>query len=118
MALAQEQDSRLINAIDLHTFSVFQRLAHVPVVAGCAGTELLGQRPPRRARSQDPEDPVQNPPIVYPSHPARLVRQQRCDHLLLEFRQLVAPCIINLPEIGRLEAHLVSQGHPLYEFVT
>jgi hypothetical protein len=37
--LAQERGSRLINAIYLHTFSVLERLAHEPVVAGRAGIE-------------------------------------------------------------------------------
>src|SRR5438094_4509567 len=34
------------------------------VVAGRAGTEFIRQCPPRRARSQYPEDPVQNPSVA------------------------------------------------------
>src|SRR3979490_1761153 len=60
------------------------------LVAGRGRAQLLRQSPPRRAGPQYPEDPVQDPPIIHPRHPARLVRQQRRDHAPLEIAQLVS----------------------------
>ena len=80
------------------------------VVAGRAGTEFIRQCPPRRARSQYPEDPVQNPPVVHARHSARLVRQQRRDHAPLEIAQFV-PLHDQAPQVGKLESHLDSRGN-------
>src|SRR5579872_6135895 len=90
---------------------------HKAVVAGGRGAELLRQRPPRRARPQDPEYPVQNPPVVYPRHAARLVRKQRRDHTPLEIAQFVTPHD-PAPPVGKLESQLPAKGNPLYEFMT
>src|ERR1051325_1596667 len=85
---------------------------HEAVVAGCARTELLRQRPPRRARSQHPEDPVQHPTIIDSWNPARFVRQQRRDHSPLEIRQLVSPHNQKLPQLGSLNQKTASVGIP------
>src|ERR1051326_1793622 len=87
------------------------------IVAGRARSKILRQRPPRRARSQPPEDTVQNSAVVDPRNPARLVRQQRRDHSPLEVSQLVAPHD-TAPPVGKLESHLVLQGNPVYGFTT
>src|ERR1043165_9409848 len=85
---------------------------HEAVVAGCARTELLRQRPPRRARSQYPENPVQHPAIIDSWNPARFVRQQRRDHSPFEIRQLVSPHIQKLPQLGSLNQKTASVGIP------
>ena len=45
------------------------------VVAGRVGPVILRQVTPRRPRAQHPENAAQHSPVVYPRHPARLVRQ-------------------------------------------
>src|ERR1051326_535056 len=85
---------------------------HEAVVAGCARTEFLRQRPPRRARSQYPENPVQHPAIIDSWNPARFVRQQRRDHSPFEIRQLVSPHVQNLPQLGSLNQKPASVGIP------
>jgi len=50
----------------------------------------LGDVRPGRARAQDPENPVQNSPVIDAGNAARLVWQHRLDRLPLEIRQIVA----------------------------
>jgi len=91
---------------------------HKAVVAGCRRAVFLGQRPPRRACSQDPKNPIQNPPVIHPRNAARLIRQQRRNYTLFKIRQLIPLHDQTLPN-GKLESHLDSRGNPLfYEFMT
>src|SRR5207237_5712640 len=87
------------------------------VVAGRGRAELLRQSPPRRAGPQHPEDPVQDPPIIHPRYPARLVRQQRRDHAPLEIAQLVS-LHDPTPPVSELESHLDPRGNPFYGLMT
>ena len=62
----------------------------VEAVVNCRGRPVtLWQIGPSRARSQDPEDAVQHPPIIDPRHTAWLIRQTRLDCLPLGIRQLI-----------------------------
>src|SRR5436190_22117971 len=86
--------------------------AHKAVVAGGVGAEFLfRQSPPWRARPQYPENPVQYPPIVYPRHASRLVRQQRRDDIPFEIRQLVSPHD-PAPQLGSLNHISIPLGIP------
>ena len=53
--------------------------ANEAVVAGGVRTEVIGQVAPWCSRSQDPEDAIEDTPVVHPWHAARLVRQHRLD---------------------------------------
>lgn len=53
------------------------------------GTIALGQIPPRRARSQDVEHPVENLPVVLPLRTAPIHRHQRLDDTPLEVCEIV-----------------------------
>ena len=52
------------------------------IVASSVRTEVVRQVAPRRSRSQDPEDALEDTTVVHPWHAARLVRQHRlmADH--------------------------------------
>lgn len=45
---------------------------------------------PRRAGPENPENAVENTPVIDPRHPAWLVRQQRLDRSPLKLSQIVA----------------------------
>src|SRR5262245_45309541 len=49
------------------------------VVAGCVWAEVIGNVAPRCSGSQHPGDAIEDTPVVYPWHAARLVRQHRPD---------------------------------------
>src|SRR5262245_18444813 len=48
-------------------------------IASGVWTEVGRQIPPRRARSQDPEDAVEDTTVIYPQYAARLARHHRFD---------------------------------------
>ncbi len=75
--------------------------ANEAVVAGRVRAILSRKSTPRRSRPQNPEDAVQDTPVVYAGHAARLVRQQRLDHIPLEIRQFVS-VHHKLPSFGSL----------------
>src|ERR1700747_898585 len=60
------------------------------IVAGGVRTKVDWQVPPRRARSQDPEDAVENTPIIHSRHAARLIRQHRLNGRPFIIREFVA----------------------------
>jgi len=53
--------------------------ANEAIVASSVRTEVVRQVAPRRSRSQDPEDAIEDTTVVHPWHAARLVRQHRLD---------------------------------------
>src|ERR1700753_1472237 len=61
-----------------------------PVVARRPRAVAFRQIRPGRARTQNPENPVQHSPVVNPRHTARLVRKMRLDRFPLKIRQIVA----------------------------
>lgn len=58
------------------------------IVDGGVGAVALRQVALGRSGSEDPEDTVQDPTIVHPSHPARLVGKERLDQPPLEIRKI------------------------------
>ena len=64
-----------------------------PVMTGLPGAVALGQIPPGSAGAQDPQDPVDDPPVVFIGMPALarpLRRQQRLQAVPLGIRQVSA----------------------------
>src|SRR5690606_38726713 len=63
----------------------------------------LGQIPPRRARAQNPENAVQDRPVILPRSP-RLGsrRQERLDHAPLSIAQLMTASRNNQPSTARI----------------
>src|SRR5262249_42944996 len=53
--------------------------ANETVVAGRVRTEVNREIAPWRARSQDPEDAIQNAAVIHSRHAARLIGQHRLD---------------------------------------
>ena len=60
------------------------------VVGGRVRAISFGQIPPRRTGTQNPEDTVENTPIVLWLHTAPVLRQQRLDDAPLEVCEIVA----------------------------
>ena len=62
--------------------------------------------------SQSPEDAVQNPPVIHPLHPTRLLRQKRGNHRPLEIRQIKSGhgALLRLSKVNHSTASL---GIPL-----
>jgi hypothetical protein len=85
--------------------------ANETIVAGGIGAEADGQVAPWRARSQDPEDAIENTTIIHPGHAARLARQHQPDGRPLMIGQFVAhdsklfaalkeTCVVNVGSRG------------------
>jgi hypothetical protein len=87
------------------------------VVAGRIGPVALWQIPPGHARAQDPEDAVQDPPVVDPGHAPRLVGQQGLDHRPFEIGQIVASTHDPAPTVWKLESHPHRLGNPVYGYM-
>ena len=64
--------------------------ANKAIVASRVRTEVVGQIAPRCSRSQDPEDTIENAPVVYAGYAARLVRKHRPDGRPLMVGEFVA----------------------------
>jgi hypothetical protein len=64
--------------------------ANEAVVASCGWPIALGDIGPGRTCPDPPVDPVQHSTIIYPRHPAGLVRKQWLDDRPLEIGQFVA----------------------------
>ena len=60
------------------------------IVGGRVRPVSLGQIAPRRARAQDPEDAIEDPPIVARLAAAAVLGQKRLDNAPLEIGQVVA----------------------------
>lgn len=76
--------------------------AHHAVLAGCPRSIALGKITPRRTRTQQPENAVQNPPVITPRAASRPVRQQRRDHAPLDIGQNLAAHATTLNQINNV----------------
>src|SRR5262245_47432714 len=82
--------------------------ANEAVVASGVRTEVIRQVAPWCSRTQDPEDAIENTPVVHPWHATRLIRQHRSDGCPFVVGEFVAHD--SGPRFRELESR--SEGSP------
>jgi hypothetical protein len=82
--------------------------ANETIVTSGLRAEVVRQVAPWRARSQDPEDAIEDTTVIHAWHAARLVRQHRLDGSPLIVKEFVAHD--SAPPVGGLESRLGSQA--------
>ena len=81
--------------------------ANEPVVANGVRTERFRQIAPRCSRSQDPENPVEDTPVIYPRNPTRFVGQHRFDGGPFIIGEFMAHD--SSPQVREFESHASGQ---------